>query len=143
MRQGTHENRFQVEIDGIGLIEASEMTPPNDEHTPFELHIGNEPRPRLGRGNSKVDDFTFKHASALNDVVSAFMQWLKDFQNGDDLLRRGARLIVFDEDGKTPVNEYILKRCVPRSFKLESHSAGGTNASMFTCAIRAEDMEAI
>lgn len=138
--KGTHENRYLFEIDGIGTLRASEVTMPAKDHTPVELYVGNEPNPRLLRGNFKVDDCSIKHASALSEVTSQLQQWLDDFTSGLDLSRRTARMIVLDEDGTTPIDEYEMQRCVPRSFKLETHSASGTGASMFTMVLRPEDM---
>jgi hypothetical protein len=136
--RGTHENRYLIEIDGIGQIRASEVTMPGKEHTPVELYVGNQKNPLLLLGNFKVEALTIKHASALNETRSQYSQWLDDFLAGIDLQRRTARMVVTDEDGVTPVEE-----CVPTSFKLETHSASGTGASMFTIGLRPENMVAI
>ncbi len=142
-RRGTHENRYLIEIDGIGQIQASEVTMPAKDHTPAELYVGNQPNPILLRGNFKVEDLTIKHASALGQTRQQFSDWLDAFAIGADLQRRTARMIVLDEDGVTPVDEYELQNCVPRSFKLETHSASGTGASMFTIGLRPENMVSI
>ena len=140
---GTHENRYILEIDGFDQILSSECTMGDKEHTPFELMVGNNPDAMLGRGTRKTADTTFKHAHGLNNVAQAFSQWLDDFADGVDLERRNGRMIVMDEDGVTPMNEYELQQIIPRTFKPETHSASGTGASMFTCAIRAEKMVAL
>jgi len=143
MGRGTHENRYLIEIDGIGQIRATEATMPGKDHTPVELYLGNEKNPLLLLGNFKVEALTIKHASALNETRREFSQWLDDFLAGTDLQRRTARMIVLEEDGQTPVDEYELQECVPTSFKLETHSASGTGASMFTMGLRPENMVAI
>lgn len=140
MGEGTRENRYLVEIDGISQIRASEATMPSKEHTPVEFYEGNKPNPNLLLGNFKVEDMTFKQAHGLNETESQVSQWLDDFVDGVNVTRRGARMIVLSEDGATPIAEYELQRCVPRSFKPEPHTASGTNASMFTFALRPENM---
>ena len=140
---GTHENRYLLEFDGVAAIAASEVTMPSKEHTPAELYVGNQPNPILVRGNFKVDDMSFKHAHALNETGNEVFRWLDDFVDGVDLSRRGARLVVLDEDGVTPVDVYELEECVPRSFKPEAHSASGTGVSMFTVTIRPTNMRKI
>lgn len=138
-RRGTHENRYLVEIDGVIAVTASEVTMPGIEHTPVELYVGNQPSPILVRGNFKVEEMTFKHASALNTTGDELFAWIRDFVDGVVLDRRTVRFVVLDEDGATPVDEYELQNCVPTKFKPETHSASGTGASMFTFGLRAED----
>lgn len=138
--QGTHENRYVIEIDGVPVIAASEMTPPDKSHTPVEIYTGNNPMPQLSRGNSKIGDFSIKHAHALNQAGSDLFQWMDDYADGVDNSKRTARIVVMDEDGVTPVDEYELQDCVPTSYKPEAHSAGGTNASMFSFTLRPSNM---
>lgn len=140
MGQGTHENRFLLEIDGVTAIKASEVSMPDVEHTEVELYIGNQANPLLHRGNFKVGELTFKHATAVNETGRELMNWFQDFIRGDDTTRRTARFIVLDEDGLTPIDEYELQNCIPKRFKPETHNAGGTGSSMFTFGLRAEDM---
>jgi len=138
--QGTHENRYVVEVDGVSAVAASEMTPPSKDHTPVELYTGNKPNHTLSRGNFKIGDFSFKHAHALNQAGADLFQWMDDYTDGIDNTKRTVRIVVFDEDGQTPVDEYELQDCVPTSYKPESHSASGTNASMFSFTLRPENM---
>jgi phage tail-like protein len=138
--QGTHENRYLIEVDGVAAVAASEMTPPSKDHTPVELYVGNQPNPVLSRGNFKIGDFSFKHAHALNQAGADLFQWMDNYTDGIDLTKRTARLVVLDEDGATPVAEYELQECVPTSFKPETHSASGTNASMFSFTLRPTNM---
>jgi phage tail-like protein len=137
---GTHENKYNIEIDGIADCRSSEVTMPSKEHTPAEIYEGNKPSPSLVAGNFKVEDVTVKHAHGLNETEAQMSQWLDDFVSGVDMSRRSARMIVFAEDGREPIAEYEMRRCVPRSFKPEPHNASGTGASMFTFVFRPEDM---
>jgi len=139
--QGTHEGRYLLELDGVAAVSASEVTMPGKEHSPVEIYVGNQRNPILVGGNFKISDLTFKHASALNEAGRELFAWLNDFLSGIDMSRRGARFIVMDEAGETPLDEYDLIECVPVSFKPETHSAAGTGASMFTFALRPTDMQ--
>lgn len=143
MPDGTHEGRYLLEIDGVAAIRASEVTMPSKEHTPVELYVGNHPNPTLSRGNFKVGDLTFKHATALNQTGQELFQWADDYMDGVDVGKRGARFIVMSEDGLSPLEEYELQECVPTSFKPETHSASGTGASMFTFGLRPTNMRRI
>lgn len=138
--QGTHENRYVIEVDGVAAVAASEMTPPSKDHTPVEVYVGNSPSPVLSRGNTKIGDFTFKHAHALNQAGSELFQWMDNYVDGVDTSKRTARIVVFDEDGQSTVDEYELQDCVPTSYKPEAHSASGTNASMFSFSLRPTNM---
>lgn len=138
--QGTHENRYILELDGVAAVAASEVTMPGKDHTPFELYVGNRSNPILGGGNFKIGDLSFKHAHALNQAGTELFQWMDDYTGRIDLSKRNARLVVMDEDGQTPVAEYEMTECVPTSFKPEAHSASGTNASMFSFSLRPTDM---
>jgi phage tail-like protein len=51
------------------------------------------------------------------------------------------RVIVMDEDGRTPVMTYELTNCIPKSFEQETLTAGGNNAAYFKFSVRPEDME--
>src|SRR6266700_278102 len=108
-RRGTHENRYLLEIDGITAVSASEVTMPGLEHTPVELYVGNRPAPFLVRGQFKVSDLTFKHASALNLIGDELFTWIRAFIDGLDMNRRTARFVVMDEDGVTPLDVYELQ----------------------------------
>jgi len=141
MENGTSEGRYLFEFDGVSAVRSSEVSGVKITHEEFELYESNRPNPHLGRGHYKVDTINVKHAHALNSTGQEVFQWMSDFIRGDNVERRGARLIVLDEDGQTPVDIYELLQCVPISFAAETHTGGGKNASMFTFAIRATDMQ--
>jgi phage tail-like protein len=140
MGQGTNASRYILEIDGVTSLIASEVTMPDMEHTVTELHVGNEANPRLLRGNFKIGELTFKHATAVNESGRELMAWIQDFVQGTDVTRRTVRFIVMDESGLTPVDEYELQDCVPTRFKPETHNASSNEASMFTFGLRAANM---
>lgn len=137
---GTSEGRFLFELNGIVSVRATEVSGVGVNHEEFELYESNKPNPNLGRGHYTCDMINVKHAHALNQAGAEFFRWMKDFITGDSVERRGGRLIVLDEDGKTPVAIYELLRCVPKKYEAETHSAGGKNASFFRFQLRPEDM---
>ena len=143
MEHGTSEGRYLFEFDGVAAVRSSEVSGVKITHEEFELYESNRPNPHVGRGHYKVDTINVKHAHAMNSTGQEVFQWMSEFIRGGNIERRGARLIVLDEDGQTPVAIYELLRCVPISFTAETHTGGGKNASMFTFSIRPEDMQLI
>lgn len=139
MEHGTSEGRFLIEVDGISAIRAAEVSGVSKDHEEFELYESNRPNPHLGRGHFKCGDISVKHAHALNEAGLEFFRWMDDFVRGNNVERRSARLIILDEDGRTPVDIYELERCIPKKFEAETHTAGGKNASYFKFTLRPED----
>ena len=140
--RGTSEGRYLIELDGIAAVRATEVSGLKIELDNFELYEGNKGNPSYGRGHFKVGEVTVKHAHALNQTGAEFLSWLQDFARGIAVERRGARFIVLDEDGSTPIEDYELLSCIPKMFQVESHTAGGNNPSFFTFSIQPEDMQA-
>lgn len=138
--QGTSEGRFLFELDGVNSIRASEVSGIELKHTPFKFNEGGRPNANVGRGNFECGEITVKQAQALNEAGSEFMRWMQDFIRGNDLTRRTARLCILDEDGVATVKEYELVNCVPTSFKVETQTAGGTNANFFSFMLQPEDL---
>ena len=140
--QGTANSRFIVELDGVASISSSEVSGLEMlKHTPAKLNIGNRPNPMLVRGNYEVGEVTVKHASAINGAGNEFFQWLRDFARGASVERRGARVLQFDEDGRTIVDTYELRRCVPTSFKAEDKKGGSNDPDFYTFGLLPEDSE--
>lgn len=140
---GTSEGRYLFELDGVTAVRASEVSGITITHEEFELYESNRPNPHIGRGHYKCEAVNVKHAHALNGTGQQFFQWMSDFIRGGAIERRGARLIVLDEDGESPVAIYELLQCVPTKMQAESQTAGGKNASMFTFSLRPTDMQLI
>jgi phage tail-like protein len=141
MEHGTGQNRFLIELDGVTAIRASEVSGGKLKHTPFSLHESNRANPHKGRGNYEVEEVVVKHAHALNETGQEFFSWLIAFARGDEVERRTMRVIVLDEDGRTPVTTYEYLNCVPVTKGPESHSASSSDASMFEFTVAPEDME--
>lgn len=139
--KGTSEGRYLFEMDGVTAIRSSEVTGVSLNHEEFELHESNKANPNIGRGNYKCDKIKVKHGHALNSTGVEVFTWMKDFVEGTNVERRNARLIIMDEDGRTPVSTYTLRGCIPISFLVDTQTAGGKNANYFNFEIRPEDME--
>lgn len=138
--QGSSKGRYLFEMDGITSIRASRVQGLDViKHTPVKFYEGNKPNANLVRGNYEVGEITVQQAEALNQTGSEFFRWIQDFVRGVNTERRGARLVVLDEDGVTPVAEYELIDCVPTSLKVEDQEAGSNDANMFTFGLQPED----
>lgn len=136
----SHENRFLLEIDGISVISATEVTMPGMKQTPFKHQPGNQPFPELGRGNYEIEELTFKHAHGVGQAGEEFARRMSLYIQGVVVEKFNARFIVLDEAGRSPVATYELQDCVPTMFKPESHNGSGTNVSQFSCSIQPTDM---
>lgn len=136
----TTENRFLFELDGVTAFVASEVNGVGKDHTEFELYVGNRANPIIGRGNYKCTDVVIKQAHALNEAGFEFMRWMDDYLSGRGGEKRGARLIILDEDGVTPVATYELLECVPKKYEAGNGTASSNNAAMFTATIRPTDL---
>jgi len=134
------EARFLVEIDGVTGIVATETTPPGFKHTPVKYQPGNQHKPIHLRGNSEVEEMTFKHARAVNGVGLQLVQWLQDFASGDAVEPRTVRFITMDEAGRNPVETWQLRDCVPTMFKPDSGSGTGTNVATFSFSLQPDDV---
>lgn len=136
----TSEGRYLFEFDGVTAIRSSDVSGVSKDHTEFELYESNRPNPNLGRGHFKIGDITVKHGHALNSAGDEVFRWMNDYMQGRTAEKRGGRLILLDEEGQSPVAIYELTNCVPKKFEVETHTAGGNNASYFKFTIRPEDM---
>jgi phage tail-like protein len=138
---GTSQGRYIFEFQGVTAIRATEVSGVSKTHEEFELYESNKANPRLGRGHFKCEEIKVKHGHALNSTGEEVFLWMEMFLNGSNVERRGGRLIVLDEDGRTPINIYELFDCIPKKFEADMHQAGGKDPSYFSFTIRPEDME--
>lgn len=140
---GTSEGRFLVEFDGVVACAASEVSGIMLDHTPFELYVGNKPNPHLGRANYKAGDVVIKQAHALNQEGSEMFAWFRNYIKGNFAEKRTMRLLVMDEEGKTPVAIHEMTNCVPKKIEEDSHNASSNNASYFKLTIQPEDIDMV
>jgi phage tail-like protein len=137
------EGRFIVEINGIRAIVATEATPPGFKHTPVKYQPGNQHMPTYVRGNSEIEEFTFKHARAVGQVGQQLVGWLRAWASGTAVERLTARFITMDETGRTPVETWELVDCLPTQYKPETSSGTGTNVAAFTFGLQPSDARLI
>src|SRR5882672_2355373 len=96
---GLSAGYFLVEIDGVTVLEATEVTGMELDHEGFSFEVGTRFFPINGRGKGKINPLTIKHARALNNSDSEIYQWVSDFVRGIAVVRKNVRIIQFDEDG--------------------------------------------
>lgn len=137
------EGRFILEIDGIRAVVATEATPPGYKHTAVKYQPGNQSMPIHVRGNSEIEECSFKHARGIGQVGQQLVAWLRAFASGAVVERRNARFITMDETGRTPIETWELIGCVPTMYKPETSSGTGTNVASFTFSLQPSDARLI
>jgi phage tail-like protein len=141
----TNEGNFLIESDGVPVIKVSEVNGLGIENTLSEIHEGNRALPHVVRGNSSVDEVTFKHGHAMpgaEGVAQNIFNWARSLSRGGvSVERRNLRVVLMDEAGLLPLRYYELRRCLPRKFNEDSRTAGGNNAATFTFIVKPEDVQ--
>jgi hypothetical protein len=138
--QGTSEARYIIEMDGVPVLTATEVSGLTKKHTPAKFNVSNQPFPNFPRGNYEIEPVKVKHAHALNSAGSSVFTWYDLFVNGFDVQRITFRFIVLDEDGETPIATYECTNCSPTDFGPDTHNADGKNASFFNFAVQPQNM---
>lgn len=126
------EGRFWLEGDGITAIVATEATPPGFKHTPVKYQPANQEYADHVRGNTEMEELTFKHARAVGPAGRELVRWLVDYAAGIRVEKKNFRFITLDESGIRPVEIWELQDCVPTMYKPESGSGAGTNVATFS-----------
>ena len=130
------ENRYAVEIDGIPPFRSTKVTGGSEKHEAVKSYSSNEPRPRIGRGNTEPGETNITIQSGLFDnAIKAFSKWARDFNNGTDVTCRSGRYITYDETGRTPIETHELLDCIPIEVKPDDKSSDGKNAATVTVTI--------
>jgi hypothetical protein len=132
----TREGNFILELDGFGPISATEVGMPAKTHTPWEYQPGNQAEPNLGRGNTKTDELTMKHAHGVGGIAEQLARYFDDYVDGFTTDKLNGRLVIMDESGLIPLQTYDIQDAVPTQFKVEQHTGTGTGVSMFTFGLR-------
>ncbi len=131
------ESRFGVEIDGIPAFKATKLTGGDEKHEPVKTMVGNDPYAILGRGKVEPEDVAITIPSGLYDnALRALHQWLNRYVDGIDTTPKSARYIVYDDAGRTPVETYEMRDCVPISLKPDDKSGDGSNAATVTLTVK-------
>ena len=130
------ENRFAVEIDGIPEFRATKITGGGEKHEALKTRVANNPYPLIGRGNFEAEEIDITIPSGKYDTaIRALQKWVDDFADGVDTNYRSGRYIVFDDNGRTPLETYELRDCVPMSIKPDDKSADGNNTATVTIVL--------
>lgn len=134
------KNRFIVEIDGIAQISATKVDGLEFlKHTPSKLNVGNRANPIHGRGNYEVGEVTVTVAEEFQQTALEVREWHRSYVKGENVAKRGARVIQMSEDGSTPIATDELQNCVPTSFKGDGLDASSSDPAMFTFGFQPED----
>lgn len=138
---GTSNGNFLVEVDGVSVLEATEVETGPLKHEPFKLHVGNRPNPYLGRNKYEVDEVKIKGAYALNSQGEELFAYFRNYILGNTVEKITVRVIQLGEDGYTTekIHEYI--ECVPTSFQPEGKKADSKDAAMFTISFKPTDYD--
>lgn len=131
------ENRFGVEINGIPAFKASKITGGEETHEPVETFVGNDPYAFLGRGNIKPENIVITIPSGLFDnSLAALQAWMVAYFDGLNTTPRSGRFITYDDTGRTPVETYEMRDCVPVSLKPDDKSADGNGSATVTLTLK-------
>lgn len=137
----TSKNRFLLEIDGITAVVATEATPPGFKHTAVKYQPGNQANPTHFRGNYEIEEFTFKHARAVGAQGRELVRWLMDFARGLVVVKRTVRFITMNEAGRTPVEVWECRDCVPMMYKPDEGNGTSNDVATFSFSVQADDAE--
>ena len=136
------KNQFIVEIDGIPSFSAMKVDGLDVlDHTASELPRGNQPNPELGPGNYKVGEVTVTNPEADVEIGLAVSLWHRNFAKRIDTTKRGARVMVMDDSGSSPIRTYDLHNCVPTKFKGDGMDAASSDPASFSFSFRPEDYD--
>lgn len=139
----TSQNRFIFEIDGMPAIVATEVTLGSVKLTPFKHQPGNQPNPDLGRGNFEVEELTVKHAHGVGQTEFVFGTYFEAYKRGIVTEKLNCRLLIMDEGGLIPIQQWDLIACIPTTFKPEAHTGTGTEVSQFSFGLTPTDMRLV
>lgn len=134
----TSKGRFLLEIDGITALVATDATPPGFKHTPGKYQPGNQSHPTHFRGNYEIEEFTFKHARAVGTQGRELVRWLIDFAEGLNVVKRTVRFITMDETGRTPVETWECRDCVPTMYKPDEGTGSSVDTALFSFSVQAD-----
>ena len=136
------KNQFVVEIEGIPSFRATKVDGLDVlDHTPSELPRGNQPNDELGPGKYKVGEVKVTVAEADVEIKLAVSAWHRNYVKRTDVTKRGARVIVMDDAGVTPLTTYELHRNTPTKFAGDGLDAGSSEPAYFSFAFRPEDYD--
>lgn len=141
--RGTSAGRYLVEMDGVSICRASEVSGLGLKHEPFKIPVGDRANPIIGRSNYEANDITVKHAFALNKTGREVFAYFKNYVKGLTVEKRTFRLIQLDEDGRGVVAVWEASECVPLEFNQEQNKGDSNDAAYFTFKLKPTDLDLI
>ncbi len=131
------EQRFGVELDGIPTFKATKITGGDEKHEPVKTMVGNDPYAQLGRGKVEPGQVEITIPSGLYDnALRALQRWCDRYFDGLDTAPKSGRFITYNDSGRTPVETWELRDCVPVSLKPDDKSADGSNTATVTLTVQ-------
>ncbi len=141
MPQGTSSGRFILEMDGVSIARASEVSGIGIKHEPFKIPVGDQANQILGRSNFECEEVTVKHAYALNSTGREMFEWFYDYVRGFRTDKLSIRLIQLSEDGFGTAATWEMFECVPTMFSQENNKGDSNDAAYFTLKFKPTDAE--
>lgn len=134
---------FIVEIDGVSVLQASEVEIGGIKHEPFKLYVGDRPNPFIGRNKHEIEEVKIKQAYALNQEGSELFGYFYDYMHGLTTEKLNIRVVQLDEDGYSDSLVHQFYECVPTSYKPDGKKADSKDAAMFEISFKPTDYEEI
>lgn len=141
MGQGTSSGRFLLEMDGVSIARASEVSGIGIKHEPFKIGVGDQPNQILGRSSYECEEVTVKHAYALNSTAQEMFDWFSDYIRGFRTDKLSIRLIQLAEDGFGTEAVWEMFECVPTAFMHENNKGDSNDAAYFTLKFKPTDID--
>lgn len=138
---GTSAGHYLLEMDGVTVCRASEVTGLGVKHTPYKIAVGDRANPYLGRSNYEVNEITVKHASAFHNTRRETFQYFKNFLKGNDVGKRNFRVVQLAEDGRGVVDTWELIDCVPTEYTKGDNKGDSNDADTFSFKLLPTDID--
>lgn len=140
---GAGQGYYVLEMDGVAAARASEVTGIGLKHEHFEIGVGDQANPIIGRGKYKPQEVTVKHALALNNTGEEVFSYFKDYVKGFRTDKLSMRLIQLAEDGFTTLKIWEMIECVPTEFAQEGNKGESKDAAFFNFKFMPTDVDFI
>lgn len=139
----TSVNRFRIEVDGVSVISAVKGTPSGFKQTLGKYQAGNELSPRYFPGNFEVEEMSFTQAHGIGQAGFQLVNWLIDASKGVAVERKTLRYIRMDSTGRTPIDTWECRDCLPTYFKPSDGDGSSTDTATFDFKLQPESVRLI
>lgn len=138
---GASAGYYLFEMDGVSFARASEVSGIGLKHEHFEIGVGDQANPIIGRGKYKPQEVTVKHAHALNETANEIFSWFGDYIRGYRTDKPTMRLIQLDEDGFGTLAIWEMIECVPTEFSQDTNKGDQKDAAYFNFKFMPTDVD--